>query len=156
MDVDLFLILTIVYALVAVKVDQWFTISRLGFKSETPYFFLTKPQAYHWVRIALFAAAVAALLFASAVAWHWGFAVLLAVWLGSFWLGRKLAFRAFRRIHREMIQDDESLKTSDPVEYERIISGEDPAARRAELEKGVQMTDKELIERVERALKWGI
>ena len=156
MDVDLFFILTGVYCLVAVKVDQWFTISRLGFKSETPEFFLTRPQAYHWVRIALFVGSVAALLLESAVPWYWGLAVLFLVWLGAFWLGRRLAFRTFRRIHREMIQLDESLKIADPAEYERMISDEDPEERRVALEKGARMTDVELIDRVERALEWGI
>lgn len=156
MDDELFWILTAAYAVVAIKVDQWFTISRLGFKTETPQLFLTNPKAYHWVRMLLLAASVAALFFSSTVLWYWGAAVLGALWLGAFWIGRKMAFRAYRRIHREMSEYEESLKGSDSSEYEGVVSGEDPATRRAELEKGAHMTDQELVERVERSLKWGI
>ncbi|MEX2327626.1 MAG: hypothetical protein WD558_07830 [Pseudomonadales bacterium] len=152
----LFWFLIALYALVAVKVDQWFTISRLGFKTETPILFLTNPKAYHWTRMLLFGAAIAALLFASNLALYSGAVALVAVWLGAFWIGRKMAFSAYRRIHREMIADEEDMKVLDPEEYERMFAGEDPVVHRAYLEKGARMTDRELIERIERVMKWGM
>jgi len=54
----LFVILTVVYAVVAIKVDQWSTISYLGFKTETPQLFLSNPSLYHRTRILLFSATV--------------------------------------------------------------------------------------------------
>lgn len=152
----LFWVLIALYAVIATKVDQWFTISRLGFKTAAPQGFLEHPRLYHRARIALFVGSVIALAFASAVSWYVGIVVLAAVWLGAFRIGRKLAFRTYRQVHREMIYYESDLKGKDPEEYSRILQGEDPTAHRAELEKGARITDKELVEMVERAMKWGI
>ncbi len=63
----LFILLVTVYGLVAVKVDQWYTISRLGFKMETPQLFLTNSQGYHNIRIMLFTLAGISLVFSSSI-----------------------------------------------------------------------------------------
>lgn len=149
-----FLVLVAIYALVAIKVDQWSTISRLGFKSYTPFFFLRNPRAYHVTRIVLFVAAVMTLLFTTAIRWYVGGIVLAVAWLGAFWIGRKLAFNTYRQIHREMIAYEEALKVADPSEYAQIIAGENPIERRAELEQAASRTDRELLELIELSIKW--
>lgn len=156
MDGGLFVALVLAYAIVAIKVDQWFTISCLGFKSETPQLFLTNPKLYQGVRILLFAAAVVTLFYARNIPWYLGAAVLAVVWLGAFWIGRILAFADFRRIHREMMEYDENLKNSDPEEYARQVAEGGPASRLADLEQGARISNQELYERVQRRLKWGI
>ncbi|MEI7678346.1 MAG: hypothetical protein WCK07_03025 [Betaproteobacteria bacterium] len=152
----LFVILTVVYAVVAIKVDQWSTISYLGFKTETPQLFLSNPSLYHRTRILLFSATVAALFLAHAIPWYLGAAGLAGVWLGAFWIGRSLGLSDFRRIHREMIEYDNDLKVSDPDEYARQVAEDGQASRLAELEKGARITNQELLERIERHHKWGI
>lgn len=156
MSEALFVALAAVYAVVAIKVDQWFTISRLGFKTETPQLFLTNSRLYHRTRILLFAGAVITLFFAPAIPWYVGIAGLSAVWLGAFWIGRKFAFNTYRQIHREMIEYEDNVKVNDPAEYAQILGEEDSSTRRAELEKSVRITDRELVELVERSIKWGI
>ncbi|MDO8263199.1 MAG: hypothetical protein Q7T21_08225 [Gallionella sp.] len=147
--------LVVMYAVVAIKVDQWYTISRLGFKSETPQLFLQSPRLYHMMRMALFACAIAASFFATIISWYIVLVVLAATWHGAFWLGRKFAFNTYRQIHREMIAYEEAIKVTDPAEYARLVEGEDPEARRSKLERGTRITDAELVERVEKSLKWG-
>lgn len=144
-----------IYSFVAIKVDQWQTISMLGFKTETPQLFLQSPRLYHMVRIALFACAAVAAFFATGITRYISLAALAATWIGAFWLGRKLAFNTYRRIHRETIAYEEKIKVTDPAEYARLIDGKNPQARRAELETGARIADAEVIERVEQSLKWG-
>lgn len=144
------------YAGVAIKVDQWFIISTLGFKTETPQLFFENPGLYHRVRIVLFAGTVIALLFSNYIPLYVGFVFLVAIWLGAFWIGRKTAFNTYRRIYREMMEYEDELKVSDPAEYERLIADESSSERRADLEKGMRATDRELIEMMDRSIKWGI
>lgn len=152
----LFIIIALVYAVVAIKVDQWFTISRLGFKLETPPAFLRDSTIYHNARMVLFGGAVIALFFTSAIPWYVGMGGLFVLWLGAFWIGRKLAFNAYRQVYREMIEDEDRLKISDPAQYSEILGDEDPSTHRAELENGARRTDRELAEMVERSVKWGL
>jgi hypothetical protein len=148
--------LAALYAVVAVKVDQWYTISSLGFKSETPELFLSHPKFYHWTRIFLFAATVAVWFFTRPIQWYVGVVGLSGIWLCAFWIGRNLGFADFRRVHREIIEDDKNLKISDPAEYARKAAVEDPALRLAELERGARTTNGELIERIQRLHKLGL
>jgi len=152
----IFAALVVLCAMVAIKVDQWYIISRLGFKSYTPLLFLESPRTYYAVSFALFAAALIALFFSTAISLYVGVVVLGAVWLGAFWIGRKIAFNTYRQIHREMIEYEDTLRVSDPSEYARIVERADPSARRAELEEGARKTDRELVECVKLSIKLGI
>ena len=67
-----------------------------------------------------------------------------------------LAPNEYRQVYREMIEDGDNLKINDPAAYSEMYGDEDPSIRRAELERGVRMTDRELVELVERSVKWGI
>lgn len=152
----LFLVFAVMYAVVAIKVDQWQTISMLGFKSETPQMFLQSPRIYHQTRVALFTGAVVASYFATTIPWYIALGIVAATWFGGFWLGRKFAFNTFRQVHRDLISYEESIKNSDPNEYALLIHGEDPETHRAELEAGARISEEKLLERIERSLKWGV
>lgn len=98
----IFLAVLSLYLVVGIKVDEWITISLLGFKSHTPPLFLTNPRLYDWVRGGLFAAA-AACLFRVTFAWYLGVGALYAAWMLTTWGGQHLAFKTFRTIMREVL-----------------------------------------------------
>lgn len=55
-----------------------------------------------------------------------------------------------------MIEDEEKLRVSDPAQHAEMYGDVDPVAHREQLETGARITDKELLERLERSLRWGI
>ena len=123
-------VLTVLYTLVSVKVDEWITISALGFKSETPVMFLQNPRFYDVVRSALFLGAIAASFGMVVVPWYVGLIALAVVWLAAGSIGRKKAFSNYRQILQEMIA---SAETPD---------------ERASYEASSQKTDQELMDMV--------
>lgn len=125
-----FFILTLLYTLLSVKVDEWITISALGFKSETPMKFLQKPRLYDVVRSALFLAAMATVFCMVTFPWYVGIVILAVLWLAAGSIGRKKAFNKYRQILREMMV---SAETSE---------------EQAEYEKASKKTDQELMEMV--------
>jgi len=133
-----FFILVVLYTLVSVKVDEWITISALGFKSETPMQFLQKPRLYDIVRSALFLAAIATSFGMMAVPWYIGFVILVVMWLAAGSIGRKKAFNKYRKILQEMMVYAESHE------------------EQAEYEKASKKTDQELMEMVHASMKNGI
>lgn len=143
-----FLVLVILYALVTIKVDQWFTISRLGFKTETPVRFFMYPSGFQSLRIVLFIFTVMPIIDLKVIPWYVGVLILAVVSLAAILIGHKLAFNDYRRIHRELIAHEENLKVSDPSEYARFLGDEDPTAHRVELEQGARRTARELMKLV--------
>jgi hypothetical protein len=133
-----FLVLVVLYTLVATKVDEWITISALGFKIETPLMFLQKPRFYDVVRSALFLGAIATTVGMSTIPWFMGLGILALVWLGAGWVGRKKAFKNYRRILLEMVEQAETPK------------------EKAELEAASKKTDQELMDMVQMSMKYGI
>ena len=131
----IFFVLISLYIIVSIKVDEWITISALGFKMETPEMFLMNPRVYDIVRSALFLCAVAA-FFAMSIK-HVGVILVLA-WLGAGWIGRKKAFKNYRRILGEMMDSAEN------------------DTERAEYEAASKKTDNELMDMVQMSMKYGI
>ena len=105
---------TIIYILIAIKIDQWITISALCFKSETPVAFLRNPGIYNVVRSVILVAAASSALLLNIFPWYIGLLVLLIIWLGASWVGRRLAFERYRCIMSEMVNcaetEDEKLE----------------------------------------------
>ncbi len=87
------------------KADEWVTIAALGFKLETPEWFLANPRAYDMVRIAMFFAACACLLNTRYIPWLNGAIVLCVAWFGTTWLGQRRAFAHYRKICLECVHD---------------------------------------------------
>lgn len=101
----LFIGLTLTYFWFGAKVDQWITISALGFKSETSRGFLEQPRTYDMIRAALFFAALVCLFGTKEIPWYIGAIVLAVTWFATTWIGQRKAFSTYRRICREGIQD---------------------------------------------------
>jgi|TARA_B110000208_G_C11331926_1_gene270302 hypothetical protein len=127
----------VVYVLVSVKVDEWITISALGFKSETPMRFIQNPRFYDVIRSSLFIGAVALSFITQDISWYVGLIVLAVVWLMAGSIGRKKAYSSYRRILREMMASAET--TDDRVEYEAAS----------------EKTNEELAVMVETSMKYG-
>ena len=133
----IFIVFTVLYALVSVKVDGWITISALGFKSETPMMFIQNPKIYDFVRSILFLGALAISFVTPDMPWITGVIILVVVWLAAGSIGRKKAFSVYRRILREMMAAADT--DSDRVEYKEAS----------------QKTDQELADMVESSMKYG-
>lgn len=132
------IVLVVLYALVSAKVDEWITISALGFKTETPLMFLQKPRLYDVVRSVLFLGAIAASFGMSTIPWYIGLGILALVWLGAGWVGRRKAFNNYRKVLREMVEHAETPK------------------EKAEYEAASRKTDQELMDMVQMSMKYGI
>ncbi|NLT51241.1 MAG: hypothetical protein GXX85_10020 [Ignavibacteria bacterium] len=131
-------ILTVLYAIVSVKVEEWITISALGFKGATPMMFLQNPIFYKVVRGVFFLGAVASCFGLVAVPWYVGLLVLAVVWLAAGALGRKKAFAKYRQILQEMMASAESSE------------------ERAKYESESQKSNQELMDKVKFSMKYGI
>lgn len=127
----IFVILTVLYSLVSAKVDEWITISTLGFLGQTPVMFLERPRLYYVVRSALFIVAVAVSFATTFARWYICLAILAGVWLGAGCVGRRKAFNTYRRILREMMEQADSPE------------------QRAEYEAASKRNDQELLQRVQ-------
>ena len=132
----IFFVLISLYIVVSIKVDEWITISALGFRMETPEMFLKHPRAYDIVRSALFLCAVA-MFFAMSTRYVGGVTLALA-WLGAGWIGRKKALNSYRRILGEMMDSAENDK------------------EKAEYEAASKKTNQELMDMVQMSMKYGI
>ncbi len=132
----IFFVLISLYIVASVKVDEWITISALGFKIETPEMFLKHPRYYDIVRSVLFLCAIA-MFFAMSTRYVGGVTLVLA-WLGAGWIGRRKAFNNYRRILGEMMDNAENDK--ERVEYEAAL----------------KKTNQELMDMVQMSMKYGI
>src|SRR2546428_778590 len=103
-----FLTLATAYVWFGAKVDEWITISTLGFGLEVPQGFLDRPRRYDFIRVVLLALAAACLLGTTRVPWFVGLGVLAVAWFSTTWLGQRRAFATYRRICREGIEDAEN------------------------------------------------
>ena len=133
MLLSIFIVLIILYSLVAIKVDEWISISALGFKTETPQLFLINPGRYSFIRSILFLGALATSFFLP-IRLSICFIFLYIVWLGAHWVGRKLAIKTYRRVLNEMASEE-----SDPKQ-------------KSEFELASRKSDKELINEILAAL----
>lgn len=132
MEEIVFIIFIVLYFLLAAKIDEWYTISALGFKSATPEMFLRKPWRYSIVRSALFLATIGISFFTTLVPWYICLVVLAIVWFVAGVVGRIRASNKYRLILHEMIEYCDSPE------------------QRAELEAKSNKTDKELLDEVKR------
>lgn len=132
------IVLVLLYAIVSAKVDEWITISALGFKSETPMMFLQNPRIYDVVRSVLFLGATASSFGMKDLPWYVGLIALAVIWLVAGSIGRKKAFAKYRQVLREMIDFAET-----PEEKE-------------EYEAASRKTDEELMNMVQTSMKMGI
>lgn len=107
-----FWVLTTIYFFVGAKVDQWATHQVIGLSLEVPIYFHKNPRAYALARTLLFFGAVAALVL-SGFTWYYGVPILAAAWLGTTWLGQRMAFAKYREISLELARTAETEKERD-------------------------------------------
>jgi hypothetical protein len=94
---SIFAIVGLLYFVVATKVDEWETISRLGFLICTPAHYLRKPQHYHYTSWALFWSAAISCFWFSIVPLAWGVLALLLLFFLSGIIGHRKGFKTYRR-----------------------------------------------------------
>ena len=104
-------IVIITYFIVSKKIDEWTTISALGFRTETPPLFMSNESLYHGLRIILFLMC----LFLSYQIGEIiiGSVVTIAIWFFSTLIGQKSAFKSYREIMGEFGDDDANLSDAD-------------------------------------------
>jgi len=134
----IFLVFVVLYLVVSSKVDEWITISALGFKSATPMLFLQKPRVYDIIRSILFLIAVAMCFVMTSIPWYVGLIILAVVWFWAGSIGRKNAFKSYRRSCLEMIEFAETPE------------------QKAGYEKMANKSDQELLEMAQTMMKMGI
>ncbi len=117
------------------KLEEWATISTLGFRIEVPQGFMDRPEMYFYVEYGLLF--LAAIIAAAADGFRFLYlstAMLITLAIVYFlakYFGRKRAYNTFRRNHLILAKNE-----SDPTV-------------RAELEDTARLTDKELKHRLE-------
>lgn len=119
----LFWIICGLYFLVATKVDEWITISVLGFETETPQRFLEKPYLYKGVSTTLFFVLIVLLFFIDFKVI--GGALIILFWFFSGYIGHHRAYYVYRKVIKEMIEytEDENKKN----ELREALSKDDSA-----------------------------
>ncbi len=119
-----FLIFLSLYLVVGIKIDQWTTISLLGFKFQTPQLFMINPRIYNVVRWLIFVATVAC-IFGITFAWYFGAGALLIAWFATTWIGQRLAFNRFRAVCLEVAEHAETEENrTDALESARKSNAE--------------------------------
>jgi hypothetical protein len=104
-----FITLLMLYLVVGAKIDQWITISLLGFTTETPLKFHESPRLYDLVRIIILVAA-ATTLFGVSFPWYLGAAALGISWFATTWIGQTLAFNKFRQVCQDLADTADSAE----------------------------------------------
>ena len=104
----LFVFFLILYFALAAKVDEWITITRLGFSIETPQGFMDHPRWYDAIRSLFFLAAGAVLYDTRFIPWYIGLGILAIVWLAAGWVGQGRAFETYRKMWRDAPLDPET------------------------------------------------
>jgi hypothetical protein len=103
-----FCIFAVFYILVSIKVTQWQTICRCGFKSEAPEFYLRYPVAYHYFSWAFF---LIALIFALIQYPPWLLAPIMAVlFFISGIVGRRLALIVLREVLADIASHSKNVE----------------------------------------------
>ena len=116
------------YGFLYLKTTEWLTISRLGFESETPEFYLQKHSLYNITCMFLFLIAICIPLLSKSVS-SWGAILVVLEGLFITLKGRANAIKTYRKIVKEMINDsaDEAndiLKKTDMEIWNELITRE--------------------------------
>ena len=104
----LFVVLSILYSFIAIKVSRWCAISDLGFSLDTPLYFPKNSYIYNWVRLILLLGVIMTVFFLKFIPWYLATIYLFVVWFSSRWIGWKKAVKNYRHNLEEMIEFAES------------------------------------------------
>lgn len=120
-EVGFFTVLSL-YVLLSTKVDEWITISALGFSIEIPPMFMQKARYFEAARAILFVGA-GVLAFTMSIPWFAGIGLLSATWLVAGYVGRKKAYKKYRDVLAEMIEHAET--DSEKLRYQEAAKKTD-------------------------------
>ena len=143
-----YVVLLLVFAYLTMRVQCWKDISTLGFRLNTPQGYLDRPRWYHASRVVVFFAALLAAVATGSPPIGKALVVLAAVWALCAWVGRNDAFDLFRQTHKDLLAYEDEVMRRDRQEYLAMLNGEDPVARRSELEEGASMSNAVLRQRL--------
>ena len=125
LSLTIFIFLALSYFFIGRKISAWTTISRLGFSSETPEAFLKHPRTYHFISIALFFVVIIPLLFTNIIILIFGFIVLLSVSFIVAVSGRKEGVKTYKKVLREMLDNDKNLDDKQKEEITQRLTKTD-------------------------------
>jgi len=108
---SIFVVFAVLYFLVATKVEEWYTISLLGFRICTPEYYLLKPHLYHYTSWGLFWFAALSCIWFSIFPCSWGVLALLVLFVLSGIRGQGAAFKTYRLLLGEMLETAEDEGT---------------------------------------------
>ncbi|OGV77140.1 MAG: hypothetical protein A3I83_06055 [Methylotenera sp. RIFCSPLOWO2_02_FULL_45_14] len=140
-----FVVLFASYFIVAAKVEQWNTISILGFKSYTPEGFLRAPKVYMLVSAFLFSILFVFSFFTENIPLYISLFLVVIGWGVVQIVGRKQAFNNYREVHADLYASGGQFLDA-PYNQEEL----------AELAVESRITDKELHAKLIKFRKWGM
>lgn len=141
----IFLLLFFLFLLVQVKLEQWSTISTLGFKSHTPEGFLRHPEIYVRVYFVILFAFFVSSLITVAIPVYISLPIVLFAWLSAFAYGKKKGFDDFRAIHHNMLLYGNRYREI-PYTKEEL----------SEIDAASNMSNKELLAMLMKFRRWGM
>lgn len=109
-----FIISTIFYSLIALKIKQWEVITVLGFQTETPLHYIRKPKLYSLIRtLLLLIAVVSAVLVPYRYSMGITFPILGLLWFSIKNAGINRGINEYRRVMKETREYYESNPKED-------------------------------------------
>ena len=125
LSLTIFIFLALSYFFIGRKISVWTTISRLGFSLETPEAFLRHSKIYHFIPIVLFLIAFIPLVFTNIIVFILGLIVLLSISFTVAILGRKEGVKTYKKVLREMLDEDKSLDNKKREEITQQLAKSD-------------------------------
>lgn len=114
----LFIVFSLLYVVIGIKVKQWETITILGFRTETPEVYLRNPRAYNLTRSFCFLVAVIAAIFSSyRYSATIGFPVLGVLWFFVNNRGIDSGIKEYRRAMKETCEYYQANPTEDGGDF---------------------------------------
>jgi len=129
----LFMILISAYLWFSIKIENWMTITYLGFPEETPLLYLKHSRIYTFIRALIFVLSIILSFFMTFIPWILCFLIVALFWVLSGKIGRDKAFNTYREIFTEAaITEENSDKKNDFIKESKKSNHEiqDIATRR--------------------------
>lgn len=121
------LIFLFLYLITATLVVKWTTLKSLGWIVETPEYFIRKPHYYNFLVLIFFVIFVILVLILK-----FSFSTIIFILIVRLippYLGELLAFKNYRKVMKEMHQDDKSTADKKDLAKEILITNKELKAR---------------------------
>ena len=107
----LFLVLVLIYFLFSLKLEEWLTISRLGFLSETPEGFIKNPRAYFYIAYSILIVAVIVSIRTTVFPWYVSLGIIIFCFFASGIKGRIKAIKLYKEIISDLLKTEKDPET---------------------------------------------